>query len=116
VAISFKSGDHIGRHRRNRSTLWAALIASLPLTSLLAFIWLYIETGDYERIAALSQSIFWLVLPSLALFLSLPFFLRLGWSFWISLGISCFTTAAFYSMMVWVLDFYLAPMCSSDGF
>jgi hypothetical protein len=86
-----------------RNTVWAALVVSLPLTSLLAFIWLYADTRDSERIATLSQSIFWLVLPSLALFLLLPFLLRLGWGFWVSLSFSCVVTVAFYLAMVWVL-------------
>ena len=41
-----------------RSSLLGALLASLPLTSLLAFIWLYRDTHDTEKIAALSTSIF----------------------------------------------------------
>lgn len=86
-----------------RNTLWAALVASLPLTSLLAFVWLYIETGDSERIAALSQSIFWLVLPSLALFLILPYCLRLGWGFLTSLGVSSAATVVIYLLMLWLL-------------
>jgi len=59
-----------------RSSLWGAVLASLPLTSLLAFIWLYVETGDSQPVAALSQSIFWLVLASLPLFLILAAMLR----------------------------------------
>lgn len=86
-----------------RSSFWAAALASLPLTSLLAFVWLYLETGDIQRVATLSQSIFWLVLPSLPLFLLLPAFLRLGWGFWASLGTACVVTAATYAAMVWVL-------------
>ncbi|MEO5722098.1 MAG: DUF3147 family protein, partial [Chthoniobacterales bacterium] len=45
-----------------RSSVLGALLASLPLTSLLAFIWLYRDTGDVTKIAALSTGIFWLVL------------------------------------------------------
>ncbi|MBL1262495.1 DUF3147 family protein [Candidatus Methylomicrobium oryzae] len=86
-----------------RSTLWAALIASLPLTSLLAFAWLYADTHDAERVAALSHAIFWLVLPSLALFLILPFLLRLGWGFLISLGLSSAATVIVYLIMLWLL-------------
>lgn len=86
-----------------RSTLWAALLASLPLTSLLAFIWLWIETGDGEKVAALSQGIFWLVIPSLALFILLPVLLRAGWGFWASLGVSAVATAAAYAAMAWGL-------------
>ena len=41
-----------------RSPAFGALIVSLPLTSLLAFIWLWHDTGDKETIASLSQSTF----------------------------------------------------------
>lgn len=86
-----------------RSPLWAALLASLPLTSLLAFVWLYLDTGDPERVAALASSILWLVLPSLVLFLTLPPMLRAGWNFWLSLAASCGATAAAYVALAWLL-------------
>jgi len=86
-----------------RSTLWGAAAASLPLTSLLAFMWLYIDTGDVTRVAHLSQGVFWLVLPSLTLFLLLPFLLRSGMAFWMSLGLACAATVAAYFAMVWCL-------------
>ena len=54
-----------------RSSAFGALLASLPLTSLLAFVWLYGETGDAAKVANLAQSIFWYVLPSLVLFLAI---------------------------------------------
>jgi len=79
-----------------RSTGFAALVASLPLTSLLAFVWLHMEESPPNQIADLSGQIFWLVLPSLLLFLLLPLFLRHGWSFWISMGISISATAGCY--------------------
>jgi hypothetical protein len=47
-----------------RSPALGALIVSLPLTSLLALIWLWQDSGDSERIAALAQSTFWYVLPT----------------------------------------------------
>jgi hypothetical protein len=86
-----------------RSTWVGALVASLPLTSLLAFMWLYWETGDTTRIAGLSVDIFWLVIPSLALFLALPLFLRLGWGFWVSLLGAIAVTAACYGLLFWLL-------------
>lgn len=86
-----------------RSSFWAAALASLPLTSLLAMAWLYIDTGDTGRVAALSQGIFWLVLPSLVLFLALPLLLRAGWSFWPALAVSCVLTALAYVAMSWGL-------------
>ncbi len=86
-----------------RSSFWAAALASLPLTSLLAFVWLYLETGDVQKIATLSQGIFWLVIPSLVLFVTLPLLLRAGWGFWLSLGAASSVTALAYVCMAWVL-------------
>ena len=86
-----------------RSSVIGALVASLPLTSLLAFVWLYWDTHDTARIASLSTDIFWLVIPSLALFLALPLFLRLGWGFWLSLLAACAVTALCYAALFWAL-------------
>src|SRR5258708_38578133 len=82
-----------------RSTFWGAAIASLPLTSVLAFVWLYLDTGNAQRVGDLSQSIFWLVLPSLTLFLVLPLLLRSGVAFWLSLGVRWVVTEiAFFAL------------------
>jgi hypothetical protein len=86
-----------------RSPLWAALLASLPLTSLLAFVWLYLDTGEPARVAALADGILWLVLPSLLLFVALPLLLRAGWNFWASLALSCAVTAVAYGALAWLL-------------
>mgnify|MGYP001082915166 CR=1 FL=1 len=86
-----------------RSTFWAAALASLPLTSLLAFIWLYLDTGDAQKVAALADGIFWLVLPSLLLFVLLPILLRGGWGFWASLAASSAVTALAYLGMIRLL-------------
>ena len=79
-----------------RSTGFAALVASLPLTSLLAFVWLHLDATPTERIADLSTQIFWLVIPSLLLFLLIPLLLRHGLNFWLSLGLSVVATAGCY--------------------
>lgn len=86
-----------------RSSAFGALLASLPLTSLLAFVWLYGETGDAAKVASLAQSIFWYVLPSLVLFLALPVLIGNGVDFWSSLAVSCGLTFAAYLIMIWVL-------------
>src|SRR5688572_24073639 len=87
-----------------RSSFGGALLASLPLTSLLAFVWLYLDTGDTGRVASLSTGIFWLVLPSLPLFLVLPALLKAGWNFWLCLLVSCCITAACYTAMAFGLE------------
>lgn len=89
-----------------RSSTLGAIIASLPLTSLLAFLWLYGETGDTEKIAALSRDIFWYVLPSLVLFLVLPTMLWRGYGFWVSLAVAIALTFCAYLVMTKVLARY----------
>lgn len=77
------------------------LIVSLPLVSLLAFVWLWRDTGDPERVAALSQSTFWFFLPSMPMFLALPAMLRAGLGFWLALGLACALTLVLYAAMFW---------------
>ena len=86
-----------------RSSLVGGLLASLPLTSLLAFLWLWRDTHDSAKISALSTSIFWLVLPSLSLFIALPLFLKKGVAFHSALGASTIVMLACYGGMVLVL-------------
>jgi hypothetical protein len=83
-----------------RNSGFAALVASLPLTSLLAIIWLRIEGSQTTQIAELSQQIFWLALPSLVLFALLPLLLKQGLSFWLSLGLSSAATIVCYLLMI----------------
>ena len=64
-----------------RFTFVAAIIASLPLTSILAMIWLYSDTKDVSKIIDLSSNIFWAVLPSLLFFIVLPILIKMGFKF-----------------------------------
>lgn len=82
-----------------RYTLAGALLASVPLVSVMAMLWLYIDTGDTARIAAFSQQVFWLVLPSLLLFITLPRLLpHMG--FFPALGVSMLISAAGYLLIL----------------
>lgn len=86
-----------------RSSLIGALLASLPLTSLLAFVWLYAETGDATKVASLATGIFWLVLPSLVLFFVTPWLIGRGLGFWPSLTLGIAATIVAYFAMVALL-------------
>ena len=86
-----------------RSTGFAALVASLPLTSLLAFVWLGVEAAEPEKIAELSSQIFWLIVPSLVLFPLLAVLLRAGTNLWVSLTIASAATALAYLALLPVL-------------
>ena len=85
--------------RRNPGT--GALIASLPLISVLGMIWLWRDTQDVARMAEHSAATFWYVLPSLPMFLVIPVLLKRGIGFWPALAAGCVLTMALYAAMVW---------------
>lgn len=89
-----------------RSSFVGAVLASIPLTSVLAMLWIYIDTGDVTKVTELASSVFWLVLPSLALFVALPVLLIQGVNFYLSLGLSIGVTAMCYWLMVVVLRYF----------
>ena len=89
-----------------RSTFVGAILASVPLISVLAMIWLYIDTKDIEKISSLSLGVFWLVIPSLALFLALPLLLKQGLNFYLSISLSIVLTVGCYWIMVSALDHF----------
>ncbi len=65
-----------------------ALLASIPLVSVLAIIWIYVENKNIEIITLLSKQIFWMVIPSLLFFVFLPILLKYGLNFWLSMLVS----------------------------
>ena len=83
--------------------LLASLIASLPLVSVLGMIWMYKEKLEVEKIAVHAEGTFWYVLPSLPMFLLIPWMLRKGVSFPTSLGAGIALTGVLYFIMTKVL-------------
>ena len=79
------------------------LILSLPLTSVIALVWLYVATRNAENVAALSISTFWFVIPSLLLFVLLTEFLRRGLPFLAAMAIACGVTAGLYALWPTIL-------------
>lgn len=77
------------------------LIVSLPLVSLLAFLWLWRDSRDAVKVAELSTSTFWFILPSMPLFLIFPALLRSGLGFWLAFAISVAITAGLYLAFFW---------------
>ena len=80
---------------------FGALIASLPLVSVLGMIWLWHDRPDAANMAAHAQATFWFVLPSLPMFLVIPLLLHRGIGFWPALGLCCALTVVLYLLMVW---------------
>jgi len=89
-----------------RSSFAGALLASVPLISVLAMIWLYVDTKDVAKVGALATSVFWLVLPSLALFVTLPVLLKQGLNFYLSMSISIGITLGCYFLMISLLNHF----------
>ena len=81
----------------------SALLIALPLTSLLAMIWMWQGGQSSSKIAGHAEGTFWFVLPTLPMFLILPWMLRHGWSFWSALGLNCILTTVFFWLTVIVL-------------
>jgi hypothetical protein len=82
-----------------RAPTMAALVASLPLVSVLGMMLLWHGRPDAENMAAHAQATFWYVIPSLPMFLLMPYLLRHGAGFWLSLGLGCALTMALYAVM-----------------
>ena len=89
-----------------RSTIIAGLIASIPLTSLLAIIWIYFETSDLENIKNLSSNILLMIPPSLTFFICLPIFIDMKIEFYVSVLFSIVITAIVYWLYFYILNFF----------
>jgi hypothetical protein len=85
-----------------RSPGFGALVASLPLVSVLGMMLLWHDKPDAANMADHASATFWYVLPSLPMFLLIPALLRQGISFWLTLLVGCALTVALYLAMIWV--------------
>ena len=83
--------------------LIGSLIASIPLISVLGMIWMYGEKVNVSKIASHAEGTFWYVIPSLPMFLVLPWMLRKGINFPVSLTVGVALTGVLYFIMAKVL-------------
>ena len=84
-----------------RSAVFGALVISLPLASIMSMTWLYNDTEDTAQVADFAESILWLVIPSMLLFVVLPYLLRRGWGFEAAMAVGIVTTIIAYGLGVW---------------
>jgi|TARA_B110000116_G_scaffold110360_1_gene95672 glucose-6-phosphate-specific signal transduction histidine kinase len=87
-----------------RSSLLAGLIVSIPLTTFLAFIWLYWETKDTQKIIDLSNATVLMVIPSLSFFIFIPILLKLNLPFILSMSGAVLLTAVCYFIFIFILQ------------
>ncbi|MCX8497020.1 MAG: DUF3147 family protein [Akkermansiaceae bacterium] len=81
----------------------SSLLIALPLTSLIAMIWMQHAGQSTARLANHAEGTFWFVLPTLPMFLILPWMLRSGWGFWFALAANCLLTVGFFWLTVVLL-------------
>ncbi len=89
-----------------RSSLLAAIIISIPFTSVLAFIWVYWETENTEKIVNLSYNTMIMTIPSFTFFIILPILIKFNFNFSISIMISILSTSIAYYIFVYLLKKY----------
>ncbi len=81
----------------------AAIIVSIPLTSLLAFIWLYLDTKDTQKVIDLSFSTIIMSIPSIIFFIILPIMLKLKQNFTFSIIIAIISTSVAYLLFITII-------------
>lgn len=87
-----------------RNNAVASIVHSLPLMSLLAFIWMYTETKDAGLIGRHAYGTFWFVLPTLPMFLIMPWLIQKLGGFWPALGTGILLTIGLYFVTMRLLD------------
>lgn len=93
---------------RHSKPLLGSLIASLPLVSVLTFVWIWNDLRAQpdvlvEKLSAHSAGVFWFVLPSLPMFLLIPWMLKKGLGFWPTMAAGCVLTMVLYLVMARLL-------------
>ncbi|MDD3045453.1 MAG: DUF3147 family protein [Candidatus Delongbacteria bacterium] len=86
-----------------KSNIMAGILASVPLVSFIAIIWMFLETKDVQNIQEFSKSIFWLVLPSLSFFALFPVMLKYNINFWLSFIVSAAVMSGLYYLTTMLL-------------
>lgn len=75
-----------------RSDKLGALMVAMPLVTILAMIWIHVESGDSDRVKKLADHAyytFWYVVPTLPMFLVMPWLFRKGLHFSLVMLIYC---------------------------
>ena len=89
-----------------RSTLLAAILASIPIVSVLAMMWMNHEGQSTEEISLFAKEIVWLLIPSLLMFIVMPLLIDRGWEFYPALGAGLATTIVGYFIMIQIMEKY----------
>ena len=89
-----------------RNTLLAAVLASVPIVSVLAMIWMNHDGQSTEEISGFAKDIAWPLIPSLLIFIVMPLFIERGWGFYPALVAGLLTTILGYFLMIQIMGKY----------
>lgn len=87
-----------------RNSLFGALLAAVPLVSILAMTWMYVDTNNSNTAVEFSNKIIWLIAPSMTLFIMFPILIKKGIHFYPSMAISVVSTIIAYYLMIVILE------------
>ena len=87
-----------------RNSLAGALLAAIPLVSILAMTWMYIDTNNSNSAVEFSNRIIWLIAPSMTLFIAFPVLIKKGMGFYPSMLISILMTIFAYYSVIFILE------------
>ena len=87
-----------------RSNALAAMLLALPIVSITAFVWIYVESQDKIKIADISQKTFWYVAPTLPMFLLLSWMLKHNYNFYLSLLVCCVLIVGLFTITQYFLQ------------
>ena len=88
-----------------RSTLMAAILASIPIVTVLSMMMMHHEGQSAVEISGFAKDIVWLVIPSLLLFIVMPWLIESrSWDFYPALAAGMACTMTGYFLMVQMMD------------
>lgn len=89
----------------DRSTLMAALLASIPIVSVLSMMMMFHEGQTAVEISAFARDIVWLLIPSLLMFIVMPWLIdSRSWDFYPALAAGLACTVTGYFVMVQAME------------
>ncbi len=87
-----------------RNSLAGAILAAIPLVSILAMTWMYVDTNSSVKAVEFSNNVVWLIVPSMTLFIAFPILIKKGFGFYPSMFIAISMTIFAYYSVIFLLE------------
>jgi mannose/fructose/N-acetylgalactosamine-specific phosphotransferase system component IID len=87
-------------------TTMGAVIASLPLTSMLVVFWLYRDTKDPILVIDFLDSMVWIILPSITFFIVFSLLLKKQFNFYLSMTLAIVAMLISYVIFLQLMKWF----------